>query len=208
MGRTSDARERLVKAATELISSRSYEAVGVAEICDQAGVKKGSFYHFFPSKQDLTLAVLDHQWEEAQIQFLDPIFSMPGTAQEKINTYFDRCLEWAEETKAKGEIFRGCPFGSLGMEMSPKEPAIRERILGVFDAYTDRFIQTLREEATAGRHPDIDPEKNGRAVFCFIQGVLLYTKAVQNDLWLKEQRRAALALAFQPARAYENGGNS
>jgi TetR/AcrR family transcriptional regulator, transcriptional repressor for nem operon len=53
MGRTSEARERLIGTAGDLWHRRSYTDVGVSEICETAGVQKGSFYHFFPSKQDL-----------------------------------------------------------------------------------------------------------------------------------------------------------
>ena len=59
MGRTSDAKQKLIDSAIELIHSRSFADVGVNELCQHAGVKKGSFYHFFPSKQDLTLTALD-----------------------------------------------------------------------------------------------------------------------------------------------------
>ena len=62
MGRTSDARERLVAAALELFSERAYSSVGVAEISARAGVQKGSFYYFFPSKEALALAVTDEHW--------------------------------------------------------------------------------------------------------------------------------------------------
>ena len=62
MGRHSDARERLIEAAGELWHTRSYADVGVSEICDHAGVQKGSFYHFFSSKRDLALAVIDERW--------------------------------------------------------------------------------------------------------------------------------------------------
>jgi len=75
MGRTSTAKARLIATAMEIMYIRGYTAVGVHEICTQAGVHKGSFYHFFPSKQALVLAVIDtygeqtpprhpcHQWE-------------------------------------------------------------------------------------------------------------------------------------------------
>ncbi|HTO08336.1 MAG TPA: helix-turn-helix domain-containing protein, partial [Myxococcota bacterium] len=63
MGRTSDARERLIDEASRLFHARSYESVGVQELCDAAEVNKGSFYHFFPSKEDLAAAVIDAQWE-------------------------------------------------------------------------------------------------------------------------------------------------
>ena len=71
MGRTSNARSRLLETAMQLMYARGYSAVGVQEICAQAGVNKGSFYHFFPSKQALILAVIEahgqrlrHIWED------------------------------------------------------------------------------------------------------------------------------------------------
>ena len=62
MGRTSDARERLIASAIDLIGARSYRAVSVDDLCAHAGVNKGSFYHFFPAKRDLALAAIDLQW--------------------------------------------------------------------------------------------------------------------------------------------------
>ena len=54
-----DTQKRILDSASELIHARSYADVGVSAICEHAGVKKGSFYHFFRSKQELTLTVLD-----------------------------------------------------------------------------------------------------------------------------------------------------
>jgi len=56
MGRVSDARQRLLDATIDLIWQNSYGAVTVDDICERAGVKKGSFYYFFPSKTDLVVA--------------------------------------------------------------------------------------------------------------------------------------------------------
>lgn len=59
MPRTSDARERIVTSAARLFLERSYQAVGVDELCRAADVRKGSFYHYFPSKSELAKAVID-----------------------------------------------------------------------------------------------------------------------------------------------------
>jgi len=59
MGRTSNAKSRLIAMAMALMYVRGYTAVGVHEISTQAGAYKGSFYHCFPSKQALVLAVID-----------------------------------------------------------------------------------------------------------------------------------------------------
>jgi TetR/AcrR family transcriptional repressor of nem operon len=62
MGRVSDARERLMNAAQDLIWENSYGSTTVDAICDRANVKKGSFYHFFDSKSDLAVQAIDTYW--------------------------------------------------------------------------------------------------------------------------------------------------
>ena len=64
MGRNSDARDRLLAAADTLFRDRGFSAIGVAEICSVADVNKGSFYHFFESKQALLLEVIEASWDE------------------------------------------------------------------------------------------------------------------------------------------------
>ncbi len=68
---------KLLQIALRLIWENSYGSVGVEEMCKQAGVKKGSFYYFFPSKSDLTSAALEAHWEAQRVD-LDQIFS-PAT---------------------------------------------------------------------------------------------------------------------------------
>ncbi len=62
--RAEETRVRILEAAAECFAQRGYEAAGVAEICERAGVSKGAFYHHFPSKQDLFMALLN-DWLEA-----------------------------------------------------------------------------------------------------------------------------------------------
>ena len=54
-----DTRDRLIDGAAVLLHTQAYRGVGVKALCEAAGVRKGSFYHFFASKEDLTLAALD-----------------------------------------------------------------------------------------------------------------------------------------------------
>ena len=74
MGRMSDARERLLSSAGELIYALGSQGASVEELCERAGVKKGSFYHFFPSKQELTLAALEAQWNMMRDALVEPAF--------------------------------------------------------------------------------------------------------------------------------------
>jgi TetR/AcrR family transcriptional repressor of nem operon len=83
MGRTSDARERLIEAMSELIWLGSYGSTSVDHICERAEVKKGSFYHFFASKTELALAVIDEASHEV-FSTLDRIYSPTVPPLERI----------------------------------------------------------------------------------------------------------------------------
>ena len=74
MGRTSNADERLMTAALDLMWEESYGAVSIDDICRRAGVKKGSFYYFYESKSALAVAALERM-AQAQKPVLDEQFS-------------------------------------------------------------------------------------------------------------------------------------
>ena len=75
MGRTSDANERLMNAALDLIWEESYGTVTIDDICKRAEVKKGSFYYFFASKAELAVAALEKMWLTDWKPSLDERFS-------------------------------------------------------------------------------------------------------------------------------------
>src|SRR5437899_1851978 len=87
MGRVSDARERLVAATIDLLRSESYGAASVDSICERAGVKKGSFYHFFRSKDELVIAALDAEWQSRRAT-LDALFSPTVPPLLRLKSYF------------------------------------------------------------------------------------------------------------------------
>ncbi len=75
MGRTSDAKERLMDAALDLIWEESYGSVTIDDICKRAEVKKGSFYYFFSSKSELAVAALERMWLQSWKPSMDQRFS-------------------------------------------------------------------------------------------------------------------------------------
>ena len=86
MGRTSDARSRLIESAFALWFRRSYADVGVSEICAAAGVQKGSFYHFFPSKTDLAVAVVDEVEQQFRTEVAGPYLNNPDVPRSSVSS--------------------------------------------------------------------------------------------------------------------------
>ena len=64
-----DSRDRMIAAASELFLGGSFHKIGIAELCEVAKVNKGTFYHFFPSKINLLLEVIDLYAREVDKQF-------------------------------------------------------------------------------------------------------------------------------------------
>src|SRR5438067_1682483 len=127
MGRTSDARERLMNAALDLIWRESYGAVTIDDICRQADVKKGSFYYFFPSKSELAVAALEKMWAEDWKPRMDALFSPSMDPLSRITGYLEMIYPRAEEVFKKTGRVLGCPACSVGSEVSAQQAEVNAK---------------------------------------------------------------------------------
>ncbi|MDD5350120.1 MAG: TetR/AcrR family transcriptional regulator [Chthoniobacteraceae bacterium] len=171
---------KLLQVALRLIWENSYGAVGVEEICREAGVKKGSFYYFFPSKSDLTVAAMEAHWED-QRAALDRIFSPQTPPLARIAAYCQSVCERQEAKKKEYGKVCGCPMVTLGAELSTQDEAIRRKTAEIMGRYTAYFEAALRDAMAQGLSHCGDPGATARRLFAFSQGLLLQAK-VHNDL--------------------------
>jgi TetR/AcrR family transcriptional repressor of nem operon len=176
MGRVSTAKERLIEATTDLIWTESYGAVSVDAICERAGVKKGSFYHFFKSKDELVICALDTHWQGRK-PALERVFNSSKPPLERLRAYFDGVYERQRELGKKFGRPPGCFYWKLGVEV-PRETEIGKKVQSILAAYVDYYEITLGEVAAEG-WPLVDIPGKARALFAFMEGVL--TQARIND---------------------------
>src|SRR5271154_5764205 len=124
MARESDAKERLLRTASDLIGESSYGSVGVEQICERAGVQKGSFYHFFPSKSDLAIAAIEDHWEK-NLADKERVFSSDIAPLDRLTGWCDLIRRnQARWEQRKGKVL-GCPYSSIGSELSTQDEKIR-----------------------------------------------------------------------------------
>src|SRR5213594_4271008 len=109
MGRVSNAKERLMEAVGELIWTGSYGSTTIDQICERAGVKKGSFYYFFDSKADLAVAAIDAEWQRLRPE-IDVIFSPTVPPLERLRKYCEYGRHFQAEIKSKCGRVLGCPL--------------------------------------------------------------------------------------------------
>jgi TetR/AcrR family transcriptional repressor of nem operon len=180
MNADSDTRQRILDSARELIYSRSYADVGVAAICEQAGVKKGSFYHFFPSKQELTLAVIDELFVSFKERIYKESFSSEVPPLERLRRFIDRAYRLQREMADVTGQTLGCPFGNLAAEMSTQDGAIRLKVDEVFQRMEHSMVVTLEEAAGSGEVGEIDIPATAQAMVAYVEGIMLLAKT-RND---------------------------
>jgi TetR/AcrR family transcriptional repressor of nem operon len=179
MGRCSDARERLVATAVRLFRERGYTAVSVADICDAAALKKGSFYHFYASKLDLALEAIDeyakHYAELAKIGMREGM-----TAPMQLRAMFNALQASVSQSCAQDGCARGCPVGNLALEMADREEAIRRKIAAIFDQLRAAFEAIITQGVAKGELPRVDPHQAAESIVAMIQGAMVLTKTA-ND---------------------------
>ncbi len=174
-------RERLVETAIDLIWQSSYGAVSVDDICKAADVKKGSFYHFFPSKVDLALAAMDEYHNTFRPDY-DAAFSPSVPPLER----FERMVEIGyKKQKMSVEKYGrvcGCPFATLGSEMAGQEEKIRAKVEELFALHNKYLMSALRDLVEEGLLSDgTDVHAKANELSAYIMGQVMMAR-IQNDL--------------------------
>jgi TetR/AcrR family transcriptional repressor of nem operon len=200
MGRTSTTKSRLITTAMELMYVRGYTAVGVHEICTQAGVHKGSFYHFFPSKQALVLAVIDTYGQHIRSLWED-IMRADGSLRERLqhvfaHTYRAHC----QLLMGRGQLY-GCPLGNLALELGSQDPIVRQKLYDMFTAWAQVLERSLREAVASGALPALDPVTTAQTVVAYFEGVIMLAKTQNTPEVITQLAHGAVALVEAAAGA-------
>lgn len=186
MPRHGNSRDRLISAAMQLMRERGYEAVGVEAICQQAGLNKGSFYHYFPGKSDLALAVLESCWQEYQKTVLAPAFQPAVPPLERLGLFFSQSYRCHRQAREQSGHLCGCFFGTLGAELSSRDDKIRSRVEGIMQAIASYFEEALLEARSQGLIRVNDVTVTAQAMVACMEGMVLLAKIYNNPEVLRE----------------------
>jgi TetR/AcrR family transcriptional repressor of nem operon len=128
------ARDRLLVAGMTLIRRNSFDGIGINDVLKECGVPKGSFYHYFDTKEDFGIAVAQH-YHEQQIEFARDCFSDASLDPiDRLKAFF----EGARAMMKERGYAQGCLMCNLSTELADGRPA--------FQAELDRHWQSLTRE--------------------------------------------------------------
>jgi TetR/AcrR family transcriptional regulator, transcriptional repressor for nem operon len=179
MGRISDARERLLKAALELLWEHGYGGIRVDAVCQRAGVQKGSFYHFFSSKSGLTVAALRRHWDNVAPEY-DRVFSATFSPAERLSRYFAWIHERQRGHKERTGHVLGCPLLSVGCEVIEQDVEVSTVVRELLSKKACYIEALFREAKTQGASSE-DPRTQARALMAYVDGVVTQAR-IQDDL--------------------------
>ncbi|MEV4604005.1 TetR/AcrR family transcriptional regulator [Amycolatopsis sp. NPDC049253] len=180
MGRTSDAREKILASAHSLLESRGYAGMGVADVCKAAGVAKGSFYYFFESKEALALAVVEQQWA-GQFAVWSEILESAEAPLDRLHRLFEATENTLRAGRRSCGAISGCLFGNLTLELSNQTEAIRLRLQEIFDAQVNLVHEVVAEARDRGNAHVADTREAARSIVAQLEGHIMFVK-LYNDI--------------------------
>ncbi|HVO32718.1 MAG TPA: TetR/AcrR family transcriptional regulator [Elusimicrobiota bacterium] len=190
-------RRVLLETALNVIWENSYGSTSVDDICRRAGVQKGSFYHFFPSKSDLAASALEEYWARYRQPELDRVFSIQHPPVERLLNYCDQVYDNQKKRFERWGKVVGCPISAMGSELSTQDEKIRHKSEEIASRICRYFEAALRDAAREGLTKNHHIPERARDFYSFVTGVLLQAR-IRNDLEfvrvLKPAMRRLLAL--------------
>ena len=169
---------RLIRVGTEMLCEQSYASMGVEHVLQRAGLSKGSFYHFFTSKEQFGLSVIAY-YTDYYNRKLERILQQPEVSPlECLQRYIQEGIEGVE----RFEFRRGCLIGNLSQELGASQPMFRTALEETFKTWQDKIASCLQRAIAAG---ELDQSADVQAFAEFFwsgwEGALIRAKLLQSS---------------------------
>ena len=176
-------RDDIIRVGLEILSEKGFNSCGIDAVLKVAKVPKGSFYYYFPSKEEFGLAVIDQYAEDAKAfteSFLQDTTYSPLT---RLRRYLDSIAAESEEHSCK----KGCLIGNLTQEMAGQNDRFRVRLNEIWDGWKRAIADCLRE-AMAAKEMGHSANPDLLAEFFIIgfEGAMLRAKVSKTSLHMND----------------------
>jgi TetR/AcrR family transcriptional repressor of nem operon len=187
-GRGAHTRLRIIRAAADLFHEKGARATSPDEIIEASQTGKGQFYHYFRNKEGLVHEVLR--------TYLDEIKAGASPIGYELNSWRDLEQWFAAhlELQKRYKMTRGCPFGTLGNEVSANDELIRQDVSLIFEVVKHKLAAFFLKEKAKGRLANrADPQRMADFCLATIQGGMLMGKINRSGEPVATAAREAVA---------------
>lgn len=158
--------------------AKSYHSVGIQEVLSEVDVPKGSFYHYFASKEDFGVAIIEYYGDQLAASIREHLSDPALTPRNRLLRYFQAIREYYV-----GHGFgQGCLVAKLATEIADGSPRIRIALQAEFDKWTkllaDCIAEGQRQGEIAAKH---DPEALAEFIYASWEGALIRMQ-VNHDI--------------------------
>ncbi|MGB0766113.1 MAG: TetR family transcriptional regulator C-terminal domain-containing protein [Phycisphaeraceae bacterium] len=172
-----DTKQRIIDAGTKVITSKGYHGCGLKEILDAAGVPKGSFYHYFKSKEDFGVAVI----EDFTLRYANGLakrFSNRDLSPiERVRDYYGAAITWYENNG----FDQTCLVAKLGMDVSGMSSTMRNALRCGMQQWKALLAKCIREAQDAGEIDSAwDADELASLLFNAWEGVAMQCQIEQS----------------------------
>lgn len=169
-------RAKIVDVAAEEIHEKGFRAASLSAILRRSELSKGAFYHHFPTKHELGLAVLDEQFAQMLRDGWDPVFRADDPYEALLAHLRDPCCEMTRDA-----VRRGCPLNNLIAEMSSQDDDFRSAIGALLDRWRGDLSEALgRSQEGGSLAADVDTDRLAAFVVAAVEGAAALGKNAQD----------------------------
>ena len=170
-------REQIIEIATSIVHSKGYESTSVNDILHAAQIGKGQFYHYFSSKEEMGLAIVDHCFEKWNQRVIKDILESDKEPKVKINLMLECAVQRHKDNGSKC----GCFFGNLAIELSEHNEVFREKLNRVFELWINHLEIILNEIMEHEELPiQTDSHTLAQVIVSMLEGGILLMKNRQD----------------------------
>ncbi len=136
----------LLEVGMDMMMDKGYTNTGIQEVLSSLGVPKGSFYHYFDSKENYAVEIIHHFDRQYSANLMRTLRNPQQTPLERLRAY----CEAGKEKLAAQDCRRGCLIGNLSQEMSDQSEVLRQELSQVMRKWRDMFAACIDEGQQAG----------------------------------------------------------
>jgi TetR/AcrR family transcriptional repressor of nem operon len=172
-----DTRIALIEAGKEIMFEKGYSNTGILEVLNKVGVPKGSFYHYFDSKEDFAVKIIEHVDKNCMSKTM-------AILQNNDISPLQRLIEYCKQGKdalSESQCRKGCLIGNLSQEMADQSETLRKALSVIMTKWKNHLSQCIKKGQNIGEINKAWPaEKMAELFISGWEGALMRSKTIKS----------------------------